>query len=306
MSTRKLCLTVAPGAAALLFSSLLVNSVSFAENRCVCDLPESVKCYWKWTPPPSCSNAPPCFASGGSAANTCGAGVRRNPWTVATTQQAPSGQTAYAADTCHSGGATAGGSITDIGTGKLRHRKRCAYCRGKVSVSMTPSFNTCANAYEPPSNCKAYGLMQATGTPVQTSHSSGLIVSVAGGAASGHPTAPTVQFAVGIGEQPVQVTLTQSPTSPYSKVPVTGSNSRTWHPDVDWVDLRFVGSAVLQAFADGWIVGFFYDIGESAAHIPARGHWNVDFVLECVGTCGRRQRESWDKAPTPNCPTSLP
>lgn len=308
MNTARLCFTLVPGTAALLVSSLLVNSESFAEDRCVCNLPESVECYWVWTPPAACSNAAPCSRSGGSSLDTCGGpGVRRNPWGAATASQAPAGITAYAVDSC-SGSATAGGSMTDIGTGKLRHRSRCGNCRGRVNVTMTPSFNTCADAFDPPSNCKAYGLMQATGVPVPVGRSSGLIISAAGGAASGHPTPPTVQFSVGIGEQLVQVTLTQSASSPYSRVPVTNSDSRTWHPDVSWVDLTFVGSAVLEAFADGWFVPplLLFDVGESAAHIPNRGHWNVDFVLECVGTCGRIQRFSWDKAPTPQCPPSLP
>ncbi len=171
-------------------------------------------------------------------------------------------------------------------------------------MTIAPSFNTCADAFEPPSNCKAYGLMQATGVPVQASHS-GPIVTSAGGASSGHPTAPTVQFAVGIGEQWTQVTLTQSASSPYSKVPVSNSDSRTWHPDVNWVNITFLGSAVLEAFADGWFVLLLHDEGAAAAHIPNRGHWNVDFVLECVGTCGRMQEFSWDKAPTPSCPDKL-
>lgn len=304
MSIARLCFMVVPGAVVLFFSSLMVGAKNLAIERYVYGLPETAKCYWKWKPPISCGSGS-CVNSGGSSVDTCGGpGVRRNPWGVATGQQAPAGQTAYAVDSCNGGGVTAGGSATDSGTGRLTHRKRCGSCKGKVSVTMTPSFNTCADAFDPPSNCKAYGLMEATGIPQQTHHS-GPIVSSAGGAASGHPTAPTVQFAVGIGGKLTQVTLTQSASSPYSKVPVTKARSRTWKPDVSWVDLTFLGSAVLEAFADGWFVGVLSNEGAAAAHIPNRGHWNVKFVLECVGTCGRIQRLSWDKAPTPSCPNKL-
>ena len=304
MSIARLCFMVVPGAAGLLFSSLLVNAENLSLKRCLCGLPETAVCYWHWKPPISCESGS-CVHSGGSDSDMCGGpGVRRNPWGVSTGQQAPSGQTAYAIDSCLGGGVTAGGSATDIGTGKLRHRNRCANCSGRVSVTIAPSFNTCADAFEPPSNCKAYGLMQATGVPMQASHS-GPIVTNAGGASSGHPTAPTVQFSAGIGEQWTQVTLTQSASSPYSKVPVTRTRSRTWNPDVSWVDITFLGSAVLEAFADGWFVGILFDEGVAVAHIPNRGHWNVKFVLECVGTCGMKQRLSWDKAPMPSCPASL-
>ncbi len=304
MSIARLCFMVVPGAVVLFFCSLFVNAARLSSEQCICSLPENAACYWEWSPPISCGSGS-CVQSGGSAGDTCGGpGVRRNPWGVATGQQAPSGQCATALDSCNGGGVTAGGSATDIGTGKLRQLNRCAKCLGKVSVTMVPSFNTCADAFEPPSNCKAYGLMQATGVP-QQAHHSGPIVTAAGGAASGHPTAPTVQFALGIGEQKAQVTLTQSASSPYSKVPVSNSGSRTWQPDVSWVNLTFLGSAVLEAFADGWFVSLLFDEGVAVAHIPNRGHWNVDFVLECAGTCGRIQEISWDKAPMPSCPASL-
>lgn len=307
MKMGRLFLMVAPGAVALFLSSVFVSAEDFASTRCVCDLPEAAECYWQWTPPAYCGRRS-CFRSGGSAVDTCGEpGVRRNPWGVGTAQQAPAGRTAYAVDTCNQGGVTAGGSMTDSDVGKLRHRNRCANCRGKVHVTMVPSFNTCAHAMEPPSTAKAYGLMEATGVPVQPAHR-GPIVTNAGGAASGYPSPPTVQFTVGIGPQPVQVTLTQGANSAYSKVPVSNTGSRTWYPDVSWVNLTFLGSANLEAFADGWFatIVLLWDLGAAAANIPYRGYWNVDFVLECVGTCGRIQSISWDKGWPRPCPATLP
>ena len=292
---KRSAILVFPPALSLFFAgyTLAPHVLAAAQQTCTCGVGEEKKCYWEIVEDPCDPSLYRCVDSTGNTSGNCS----YNP---ALADYLPSGE-ALAADKCIFSDIRAAAQSTAQRSVKIVHRDRCYRCSSSVKVTMAPSINTCAHAFDSSPNSAAYcwAGMAAHAIPEDDGEPKKMFA-FAGGSRSGEEYAHT-ESNFEFGTEEIKVSFGTRTVQPYDKQLWSDTGTAEWEEDTCVAEILLTTQADVNAYADGHRL----DAAGARSFIPGP-KWNLKARATCHGGCDPKKADpTWSVGSPPKCPDSL-